>query len=790
MAGASDEEGPVYGVGVPYGGNDHTEEVEPIALDVPFSAEDVMTPPIVTPPAPTQPRALTPRPMPSGDLKAPVAELVLSDLFDSTPPPPGSSLEPPDPVAFSTSRPPPKGFAGLRMGKSARDAEKEKDKGAASPWEVSRQSADSQYLSSAPAPRPAATPSAAPRPTPSRPYPSGAPTRAGFPGEPEPQQQPPASRASEPVASGGVVALPSIDVLASPTFPRPDSVFPRAEPRPRTPAFADETTVEVEPEPASVQQTPLASEPVTSSEPSAVAAEPVADEPLTALAPEAAPAEPTPPAVPEALPGSERPVRRSVPTLESGGNSGGRAKRSSSRPRARERQAEEVARFPSDVPTSRPPDVLLTSETPGEGEQPTAPRSRLGARPRSSAPPGQRRSSNPPPQSALAMPPSTKTVQLALPSVMLGQDVEAEPDSVAQRRAQRAARETVRLELPAGFGRPGSPLLRGLGQGTSTALPLPEPEIHFRGQALKRLMPWAFLAIAVLGLCLVVALRPRSGSLVVTALGTGHRAVDKVQIFVDGTPLCDSSPCRISGLSAGPHQLRANAPGLSSGPDQTVEINSGEESAANIELSPVEKAAPSPALAADSRPAKREKVVVTIRLSPESEGSSVNFDDAFLLDFPAELELEPHTTHTLSASKPGYEDLALHVDLGDEPAKQIEVALTPLESVKRGRARPAPASAAVAPAPAPAAARKPAAASHAAASTPAVDPTQGLLNISSVPPSQIILNGRPLGSTPKTAVVVPGDSLQTIVFVHPKMGRRRAQKFVPAGKERTVSIRF
>ena len=150
MAGASDEEGPVYGVGVPYGGNDHTEEVEPIALDVPFSAEDVMTPPIVTPPAPTQPRALTPRPMPSGDLKAPVAELVLSDLFDSTPPPPGSSLEPPDPVAFSTSRPPPKGFAGLRMGKSARDAEKEKDKGAASPWEVSRQSADSQYLSSAP----------------------------------------------------------------------------------------------------------------------------------------------------------------------------------------------------------------------------------------------------------------------------------------------------------------------------------------------------------------------------------------------------------------------------------------------------------------------------------------------------------------------------------------------------------------------------------------------------------------------------------------------------------------
>jgi serine/threonine-protein kinase len=813
MAGTSDEEGPVYGVGVPYAGNEHTEEVEPIALDVPFSAEDVMTPPVVTPAAitpvaPTQPRALTPRPSSSNELKAPVAELVLSDLFDSTPPPPGSSLEPPDPVAFSTSRPPPKGFGGLRLGKSAREAEKESS---ASPWEVSRRSADAQYLSSGSAPRPVSSPSAAPRP--SRPFPSGAPRARGEElfaprpatgGEGERAAQAPAARAAEPVASGGVVALPSIDVLASPSFPRPDSVFPRAEARPRAPAFADETTVEVEPEPASVQEAPVASEPVGLSEPvapsgaapepaAAFAAEPAFAEPASAqptsaqpASADAAPAEPAfgEPAhvgLPEVASSSEPVGRRSVPTLESFGNAAGRAKRSSSRPRARERQEPEVARFPSDVPTSRPPDVLLTSEAAGEAEQPGP---RLGSRPRSSAPAGARRSSNPPPQSALAMPPSTKTVQLALPSVMVGQDVEVEPDSAAQRRAQRAARETVRLELPAGFGRPGSPLLRGLGQGTSTALPLPEPEIHFRGQALKRHLPWAFLALAVLGLCLVLVLRPRSGSLVVTALGTGHRAVDKVQIFVDGAPLCDSSPCRISGLSAGNHQLRASAPGLSSGPDQTVEIHSGEESAANIELSPVEKPA-SAAVAADSRPAKREKVVVTIRLSPESEGASVNFDDAFLLDFPAELELEPHTTHTLSASKPGYEDLALHLDLGDEPEKQIEVALTPLEGSKRSRPRAASAAPSASTAP-----RKPAAASHPAPSPPAADPTQGLLNISSVPPSQIILNGRPLGSTPKTAVVVPGDSLQTIVFVHPKMGRRRAQKFVPAGKERTVSIRF
>jgi serine/threonine-protein kinase len=319
--------------------------------------------------------------------------------------------------------------------------------------------------------------------------------------------------------------------------------------------------------------------------------------------------------------------------------------------------------------------------------------------------------------------------------------------------------------------------------------------------------------------------------------------VESVQIFVDDKALCDSSPCRISGLSAGTHKLRATAPGLTS-EEQLVEIASGEEAATNIELGsagadrqgggvrvaageheltlyvddrrvgklpqtvsglapgkhwikldpedgspPIEKSVSVQAgelLDVDPRATRREKVMVTIQLSPDSEGASVTFDDAFLLDFPAELELEPRSSHTLTATKPGYEDFTLRLDLAEETQKQIEVALTPLEGASarpRGRAKPTGASAAQA------AARKAAAAVSKPAS-PLADSTQGLLNISSVPPSQIILNGRPLGTTPKTAVVVPGDSLQTIVFVHPKMGRRRAQKFVPAGKERTVSIRF
>jgi len=292
----------------------------------------------------------------------------------------------------------------------------------------------------------------------------------------------------------------------------------------------------------------------------------------------------------------------------------------------------------------------------------------------------------------------------------------------------------------------------------------------------------------------------------------------------------------VKGLSSGTHRLRAVAPGLASKGDHAVDVSAGAEAIYNIELSTTEpepksggmhvkagtadmilyvddarigklpqnvsgltptkhwiklepenggpsfsKSVTVPAgeiVEVDPTPAKRDKALVTIRLSPESEGASVTLDDAFLLDFPAELELEPRSTHTLTATKPGYEDFSMQLQV-EEGEKMIEVALTPLNGSTEAPRHPVKPKAVHKPTPA-----KPSGA------PPALDPTQGLLNISSVPPSQIILNGRPLGSTPKTGITVPGDSLQTIVFVHPKMGRRRAQKFVPAGKERTVSIRF
>jgi len=236
-------------------------------------------------------------------------------------------------------------------------------------------------------------------------------------------------------------------------------------------------------------------------------------------------------------------------------------------------------------------------------------------------------------------------------------------------------------------------------------------------------------------------------------------AESDLTLYVDGKRV-GKLPQELSGLSGGKHWIKLDAEDGSPAIEKAVVILAGE----TVDVEP--------------SAAKRDKALVTIRLSPGSEGASVTLDDAFLLDFPAELELEPQSVHILSASKPGYEDFSVEVQVEEgESEKLIEVALTPLDgsnNAKRARAK---------------AARK-AAPAKASSSTGMGDVTQGLLNINSDPPSQIILNGRPLGNTPKTAIAVPGDSLQTIVFVHPKMGRRRAQKFVPAGKQRTVAIRF
>jgi len=65
----------------------------------------------------------------------------------------------------------------------------------------------------------------------------------------------------------------------------------------------------------------------------------------------------------------------------------------------------------------------------------------------------------------------------------------------------------------------------------------------------------------------------------------------------------------------------------------------------------------------------------------------------------------------------------------------------------------------------------------------------GILNVNSIPVSNAILDGRPLGSTPKMGLSVAAGA-HTVVFVHPEHGRKMVTITVEAGQTAIAATRF
>jgi len=63
------------------------------------------------------------------------------------------------------------------------------------------------------------------------------------------------------------------------------------------------------------------------------------------------------------------------------------------------------------------------------------------------------------------------------------------------------------------------------------------------------------------------------------------------------------------------------------------------------------------------------------------------------------------------------------------------------------------------------------------------------LNINSIPVSKVILDGQPIGGTPKVGVsVLPGS--HTVVFNHPEKGKKSVTVTVKAGETKTAAVKF
>ena len=157
--------------------------------------------------------------------------------------------------------------------------------------------------------------------------------------------------------------------------------------------------------------------------------------------------------------------------------------------------------------------------------------------------------------------------------------------------------------------------------------------------------------------------------------------------------------------------------------------------------------------------------------------------DQMLKNPPVKLDIDPSENWRLVASRKGFDDFTQDLTFEDGQAeKTITIQLvevgkpTPVAVTDPGpRTSPTPT-----PTPTPTPDKK---------DPPAATSGAGTLNINSIPPSKIILDGKPLGSTPKVGVSVPAGS-HTVTFIHPDLGKQSVTVQVKAGETKTAAVKF
>jgi serine/threonine-protein kinase len=356
------------------------------------------------------------------------------------------------------------------------------------------------------------------------------------------------------------------------------------------------------------------------------------------------------------------------------------------------------------------------------------------------------------------------------------------------------------------------------------------------------------LVIAGVGAGGYFVMKGKPGSLVVTVAGPGNRPVDGVEIFVDGAKAnCKGSPCRVSELKPGTHLVKATAAGYSATADVAIKISAGEEQVHNAVLAgsgdggtgikvtaegrglklfiddkeigplPQEKSDLSPGehkvriegdryepfekmvvvesagVTTVEPKLKVKKGLVTIKLGENADGASVTLvsgdkshpipperfkDKVFAVD------VEGNKTYTLVADKKGFISYEKKIDFQDGQAEKTFVVNLMLTSASASTSSaPERVSTGRTPSPGP----RPSPRAPAAAPAPAAAGNATLTFVSD-PPSNLVLDGRPLGKTPKTASVPAGT--HTVLFIHAEFGRKAKSIPVAAGQKATVRVKF
>jgi len=344
----------------------------------------------------------------------------------------------------------------------------------------------------------------------------------------------------------------------------------------------------------------------------------------------------------------------------------------------------------------------------------------------------------------------------------------------------------------------------------------------------------------------------KPGSLVVTVAGPGNKPVDGVEIYVDGAKAnCPGSPCRVADLKPGTHLLKVSAAGYPPTADVGVKVSAGEEGVQNVELARPSQGTgvkvtaegrglklfiddkeigPLPQEIRDMTPGdhkvrieggeryepyertltvepdrilehqpklKVKKGLATIKLGENADGAKVMLvsgdERRPIPRFPLAVDLEANKSYSIVAEKRGYSRYEKRIDFEDGLAEKTFVIEMGAGSGSASASDAADrASSSTAQSSSQSSFSASSRTSTAAAAAPAPAPAKGganaTLTFSSTPPSNVIFDGRPLGKTPKSATVPPGQ--HTVVFVHPEMGRKAKSINVNPGQKATLKVNF
>ncbi len=267
-----------------------------------------------------------------------------------------------------------------------------------------------------------------------------------------------------------------------------------------------------------------------------------------------------------------------------------------------------------------------------------------------------------------------------------------------------------------------------------------------------------------------------AGTVRISSKGVG------LKLWLDGKEI-GPLPQELADVSPGEHSIKVAGSDAFEPFEKTIEVSAS--AVTDLEIKPIVA-----------------KGVVRIEEGENAGGADVRLaigdELRALTKLPIKLAIPANQEHFIIAKKAGFAEFRQKIEFEPgEPERTVVVNLS-----KPGKAEPEepPEPVAVAPAPvaaapkavaaAPvAAAPKPAPVAAAPAPAPAPVAGTGTVNVNSIPPSSVTVNGRALGSTPKTGIEVPAGSV-TAVFTHPEFGTQSRSAVVKPGGSVTLAVRF